>query len=462
MKKLIALATLVMAGVLALVLGPALPGAAGNAGDGGTTQPRLEGLRVGCAHLSIGPNGRVRVTVVGVSETGWPLRTTARITCGRSTKRGTGSIVITKWSDIHKVTLPGVLKPGMRYYYDITLTGNGHVLRLPAGGRYSFVAPPGPTTWGASLAVFGDCRPWTERIHHLVSEEWPPVATALARTRPWLCLGAGDYIFAQASRTNAHHEPAVPDTRHRLDLRYEAFFGVADRIGSQAPLMLAPGNHEELGSADIPALSAWKYWLDFPAPDDSNMRYYSFDWGTRVHVAIIDPPEWSAFGFAGDGKAGNSRQAAWLIHDLKQNRKPWTIVLMHVPMFDPQPGAYWSGHKVYEGYPVDPAERDRLAAFLHEQGVDIVFQGHMSHYQRHMHNGMPYVIQGGGGAQLDAVYRDKFDAAAYSWWGFSTLRFKDKFGHAILTSYKVYPTPNVAAPLVTIGDRLVLKNNPRH
>jgi Calcineurin-like phosphoesterase len=401
----------------------------------------------GDVSLTLRADGQVKVTVVAVDASGAPVPTTARITCGTSKVFGAGGVVTDASASVHKLALPGLATPNARYFYDVTLTANGETLKLPsATTRYSFLSPPGPAA-DFTISIFGDTRP-----HSPGQKQMPAIfggiSKDIAASGSDLALGVGDYTYIQ--------NWGSVDTRAMIDQRYEQFFGLENQVATAMPTMLATGNHEELGQPDFPqATDAWRFWFDFPGGEN---RYYSFDWGRNVHIVVFDETG-GPLGFAGDGESGNSAQAQWLIDDLEANARPWVIVVDHVPLFHPESGDYWASSWGSTD-PLGVAERDRLAAFFDEMGVDAVFAGHQHQYCRHMQDGIAYVTQGGGGAPLYSTgpgQADAYDVVYYSEHGYSTLQFDNKGTTAVLRSYKVLD----AAGAQTLGDSWTLQENPR-
>jgi len=447
----------------------AFASAASAAASGAAGPQRPDEITKANVSLSLDAQGRVVLSVVGASRDGVPLATTARVSCGRTAVRGSGARVVDGPAVFHEIVLPGTMGASQRWYYDVRLdatlggTGASYHLWLPeAGSRYSFVTPPGTNTGAATMAFFGDNRPYSTRLDDLVPPAFPAVAAGVAASGASLCVGVGDYILAQTSYTNFDGWPDLPDTLQSLGLRYQGFFAYENAFAARMPTMLALGNHEEVWrGAAFPGAQAWSDW--FAAPGDA-ATYYSFDWGPFVHVVVLDTGKLNKpFGFAGPGQPGNSVQCQWLIDDLQANIHPWTIVALHYPLYD---GSYAGGVGDYWSDPPQSpeaaAERDRIVQFFHDQGVDVVMEGHRHYYRRHMHDGTPYVIQGAGGAQEEGIYPDVDDAAYWLDPGFSTITFSQGFVKATLKSYKTYGTRGVSPYASVLGDRLVLTNNPKH
>jgi hypothetical protein len=321
-----------------------------------------------------------------------------------------------------------------------------------AAGAETASSPADPAAGQAAdrILFFGDSQPWNARLDRMVNPIWSRVTTAMLERGGGLAVGAGDYIYAKYWTGGT---PAAVDTRAVLDRRYRAFRKNERRLRERMPVLLAVGNHEGVDvTADngLPwaGTAAWQAAFDLPSAPGAGERYYSRDWRGEVHIVVLFSTK-QGLGFAGPGRPGNSAQASWLIRDLRRDRHAWTIVVLHHPLYDPR----W-GHAWYR----DPTERDRLAAFLRAQGVDLVVQGHDHFYRRHVQDGVPYVTQGGAGGLLaPALFGDAHDAERYSEYGFSELQFRDGLRTVVLRAWIVEDDGSLR-----LGDEVPLEPNPRH
>jgi hypothetical protein len=86
---------------------------------------------------------------------------------------------------------------------------------------------------------------------------------------------------------------------------------------------------------------------------------------------------------------GSDKQREWLRVRLRESTATWQIVAFHHP-------AYTCGN--YLGH---PEIRSRWVPLFERRGVDLVLAGHDHNYQRFAdHNGVRYVVHGGGGQTL--------------------------------------------------------------
>jgi hypothetical protein len=318
---------------------------------------------------------------------------------------------------------------------------------VPAG-----VSPTGVTRRATPprILVFGDGQPWGPGLDVLVNPIFTRVTTAMLARLGGLAIGLGDYVYAKFWCGGV---PAGTDSRTVLARRYRAFKRNEGRLAARMPVLLAIGNHEGVdetvvdSATPFPGAAAWRAAFALPSAPGAGERYYSYDWRGKVHVVVLFSKK-SGLGFAGPGRPGNSAQARWLIDDLRHDRHLWTVVALHHPIYDPRYGHAWFSH---------PAERDRLASFLRRQGVDLVLQGHDHFYRRHVQAGVPYVTQGGAGAQLTpAILGDARDVVRYMEWGFSEIEFRGDYRRATLRAWIVEDDGSTR-----LGDRVVLKRNLR-
>ncbi len=99
-------------------------------------------------------------------------------------------------------------------------------------------------------------------------------------------------------------------------------------------------------------------------------------------------------GYYGVGDPRNSAQADWLANTLRAHAKDpntYLVVAMHRPIADPKP---------HESFATN-GERVPLEQLFAKYGVDLVLNGHVHAYIRHvMPSGLPYTTIGTGGSPL--------------------------------------------------------------
>jgi tartrate-resistant acid phosphatase type 5 len=218
------------------------------------------------------------------------------------------------------------------------------------------VASPGQTRF-AVIGDYGQQGPDEERVARLV-HEWRPdfIITAGDNNYP---LGAAETIDGNIGQY--YHDFISP---------YLGQFGCGARQNRFFPSL---GNHDWYTPGARPYLD----YFTLPG----NERYYDVVFGD-VHLFAIDsdPSE-------PDGVAPNSVQANWLRQTAAASRATWQIAYMHHPPFS-------SGPHLSTDYMRWPYK-----AF----GIDVVFAGHDHDYERLEVDGLPYIVNGLGGAPLYAV-----------------------------------------------------------
>ncbi len=256
-------------------------------------------------------------------------------------------------------------------------------------------------------ALTSETGPYTAVPRLSRSLGWATVLPALLQeSSANLVLFGGDLV-------DSGGDADAPDdggTQYRTIFDNQQTFGPADEwslssLTKQVPMAMAPGNHDDIGNGS--GLERWRRWAYAPG----DQPYSTFDQGD-VHFIVIDGYSASDdsatnykgwIGFQSDSPGGtrtvsvggsqstftNSAQADWLIGAI-DTAKPWTVVVMHYPMFDSYrttntaynnantTGKLTSTNKYYYG------ERDRLLAFFAAHGVDVVLHGHNHNYRRHM------------------------------------------------------------------------------
>jgi hypothetical protein len=131
-----------------------------------------------------------------------------------------------------------------------------------------------------------------------------------------------------------------------------------------------------LGNHDWYTSGAQPYLDYFQLP--GNERYYDFVWGP-VHFFALDSDNNEP-----DGTDVTSKQAVWLKVALAASTSKWNIVYFHYP-------PYSSGFHGSIGFMRWP-----FAAW----GADAVLSGHDHSYERFLVDGIPYFVNGLGGAGI--------------------------------------------------------------
>lgn len=158
-------------------------------------------------------------------------------------------------------------------------------------------------------------------------------------------------------------------------IEYDLWFNAAAETMPYLPLMPLHGNHEQAGKA---------YFDEFLLPGAE--RYYSFDFG-MTHFAIIFDNTLDAV----------RQQVPWLKQDLAASQATWKFLALHKPFYASSPD--WDETQ---------SPRDILLSTVEENGVSMVFCGHIHLYERSVpmlggrptEGGIVYQVTGGAGAPL--------------------------------------------------------------
>lgn len=157
----------------------------------------------------------------------------------------------------------------------------------------------------------------------------------------------------------------------------------------------ALGNHDYGATIGIGYAGPYLSYFTLPG----NERYYNYRYGpVEVFALNSEIPE-------PDGNTNGSVQAQWLESHLAASTARWKLVYFHVPPYSS--GAYWGSH----GYMQWP---------FAEWGASAVLSGHDHLYERVLTNGIPYFVNGLGGAS-------KYDFLTNPIAG-SQVRFNEDFG----------------------------------
>jgi len=136
------------------------------------------------------------------------------------------------------------------------------------------------------------------------------------------------------------------------------------------------GNHDWY-TTDVP-LPPSPYLDYFTLPELSgNERYYKFEWGP-AHFFMLDSDSHEP-----DGITDASTQAMWFHDRLAESTSPWNLVLMHHAPYSSGSG---HGSIVTMQWP------------FQAWGADAVLAGHDHTYERIIKAGLPYFVNGLGGA----------------------------------------------------------------
>jgi 3',5'-cyclic AMP phosphodiesterase CpdA len=255
-------------------------------------------------------------------------------------------------------------------------TANPDSLLLPDSSRPTFKIPESSLRRPVSLIAYGDMR-FTNPAETKPSnpEVRVKIVRQVAKLYPDVLLLSGDVPWHGGDSADyaVYKEETLPWREEHLSV------------------FPALGNHEFENCALAHCLENW--WRAFPKLN--RRRWYSVQVGTKVYVIALD---------SDDSLKPGSRQIEWLKSQL--DSLPRTIefvmfVMHHPPVADPDTGV---------PRPNEIALRDFLAAAAKTvKAKIIVVTAHVHNYERFEHDGIVYVVSGGGGAKPDHVTRTPQD-----------------------------------------------------
>jgi hypothetical protein len=258
----------------------------------------------------------------------------------------------------------------------VTVNGSGETAKDSAETRYHRVKLTGLkpyTHYNFSVACGGETKTGGFITAAPANQSFKFVAYGDNRTQPKVHASVLERMSQFKPDFVVQTGDQVADGNN--EAQWDEFWQVAGSALSQTAYYPSLGNHEKSGAP---------YFRYFAVPAE-----YSFDYGNTHFVALdSNRPE-----------AEYSAQQEWLRKDLMAHQDAkWRIVYFH--------------HTVHTcvdkpGRRVESAERaKRLEPILAEGHVQLVINGHDHDYQRHVANGITYLVTGGGGAPLYDVTLD--------------------------------------------------------
>lgn len=253
---------------------------------------------------------------------------------------------------------------------------------LQPGATYAYTVEHGENSWSGSFrtpagaddtvrfAVLGSSGVANDAQHAIADE--------LAADAPDFVLHTGDVVFPRGGLCH-------------YGLRY---FGPYEDLVGNSPVVPA------IGEIDLKSNNGRAFREIFSLPTTTSEPaplYHAFDYGP-VHVVVLDSELYER-----NDRSGIDAQRDWLTADLRANTLPWTVVVLHRPLYSSTDGA------------VDDTIGVDLQPIFEANGVDLVLSGHVRNYERFQPgDGITYVVTGGGGAGLQALGSDRTSVAAAS------------------------------------------------
>ena len=270
---------------------------------------------------------------------------------------------------LHEVTLNN-LTPNTHYFYQcVWQSGKSET------GR--FKTAPADDSTPMRLAFVGDSRSDLE-----------------------MCKKISDLIIERDPAIVVHTGDIVASGK-KLEQWETYLFNPMENLLRNIPIYPVLGNHEE----ESP------YYYDYFSIHNGK-PWWSVDYGS-VHLIGLDTnlP-------CGEG----SEQYNFLLADLKKNKKQWTIVVFHHPLFN--------CHPTRESSPL----RYTLQPLFMKYGVDLVITGHDHYYHRSFpignmaekQDGVIHITTAGGGASLYTAIQRPYSAYYRPLYHFLTVDVTDK------------------------------------
>lgn len=265
------------------------------------------------------------------------------------------------------------LKRGTQYEYYFTDANNNVITRT-----YSFQTQKNiKTSDPLRIGVLGDSG--------VLTTDALKVANQIQQWDPEILLHTGDTAYDSGT------EQEFADK----------FFAVLQPILAEVPFYGAIGNHDYTTNEAGP----YKELFELPQKNSGNEDYYSFDYDGIHLVGLNTNLDYSS----------DSALYQWLESDLSSHSTAkWRIVYFHQPPYSS--GAH--------GSTIDM--EDTLVPLFEDYNVQLVLNGHDHAYERSKHNGIYYIVTGGGGNSLyDQINNNPYSQVFESVYHFVGLTITD-------------------------------------
>ena len=260
---------------------------------------------------------------------------------------------------IHQFNFTG-LEPNTIYHYKI----NSSMCNTYFMNRdYSFKTAPTETNPSFTFTVTGDTRPdvFGYSAQKLIMRK-------MIETNPDFMLNVGDIVLSPAR-----------------DDHWERFFDciTINDYASTHPYMVSIGNHETFEYNVDNGLNFEKYMF-YP----NNDFYYAFNYSNTCFFSLDVKTE-SLLNNPYTTQATVDWVNQTLFNANASSDINWIIGYWHYPPY--------SSSETY------PEIVEKIVPLLELYKVDLVFCGHHHYYERLNVKGIPYIITGGGGAELEPL-----------------------------------------------------------
>jgi hypothetical protein len=302
------------------------------------------------------------------------------------------------------------LSPDKVYQYWVQATVGGQTIRSPAqtDTYYTFRTPPATPPDQMRFLVYGDSRKMDNGTvrHGTVVNDILNQQFAGAGADPSFVLHAGDMVRQgqgqRADWTTEFFDPVTAANGHPMPTLLSGVPTSQSGARPGTPIIPVEGDKEYAGTGT-------HLYDGYFAPPANGVtgydeKFFAFSYG-NVRVICLDTASASAVPYGvGDWyqspQVPPSAQYTWLDNEFDSAAyvsAAWHIVVLHDPIYT-----------CCNGYPERqyPVISDSLAAMFETHGVDVVFSAHNQIYERYSHNGVTYIVTGGGGADSNSLVTD--------------------------------------------------------
>jgi len=268
-----------------------------------------------------------------------------------------------------------------------------HVAFWAPGQDKRDVIGPEPVT--RHELVLSDLKPNTD-YSYAVLVQAQEVFASVFRTAPDRPRSFRFVAYGDSRSYPDDHEAvaqAIINSQPEIVLHTGDLVGIGDDYASWAPEFFEPTRNLMHHTPIFPILGNHEYfysgrsWFSSFFSLPNNEQWFAFTYG-NVRFIGLD----TNVSFHPDGV-----QHRWLQAELESDAfrgASWRIAYFHHPAFTAS---------VYRD---DLDVRQYLVPLLETGGVDLVFSGHSHAYERYFHNGVHYVVTGGGGTYLVHLAND--------------------------------------------------------
>ncbi|MCX6044440.1 MAG: metallophosphoesterase [Chloroflexi bacterium] len=269
------------------------------------------------------------------------------------------------------------------------------------------------------IGDFGLAGPNEANVANLV-KSWQPDAI--------VTLGDNNYFYGEEATIDDN----IGQYYHQYIYPYKGGYG-SGAPGKLNRFFPALGNHDWPLMTCKGTSCTGPYFDYFTLPN--NERYYDFVQGP-IHFFVLDSDEHEP-----DGITSTSIQANWLHEKLTASLAPWKLVLMH--------------HSPYSSGAAHGSAPDLQWPYA-QWGATAVLSGHNHNYERMLIDGLPYFVNGLGGAEVQGIktpipgsivqYNDNYGAMLVAA-SAVTLTFEFvNVANTVIDSYSLTNTFSVATP----------------